>query len=274
MGTLYVVATPIGNLGDISIRAAEVLRSVPVVVAEDTRVARKLTDHLNASPRLISYHRHSPKSVLERIVALLADSDAALVSDAGTPGVNDPGAELVSRAVAAGISVSPMPGPSSITAALSVSGFPFDRFTSFGYLPASSAKRRVRLREIADCQTVAVCLEAPHRLVDALSDMAEAMPERRIVVCRELTKMHEEIWRGTVTEAKAHFVSPRGEFVIVVAPDETTRPESDTYTDEEILMVADSLRRDGMSTRILALVTAERLGVSRREVYQAIIGRE
>ena len=274
MGTLYVVATPIGNLGDISIRAAEVIKSVPVVVAEDTRVARKLTSYLDTSPRLISFHRHSRESTLEGIIALLATSDVALVTDAGTPGVNDPGAELVSRAAVAGVRVSPLPGPSSIVTALSVSGFNFNQFTSFGYLPASSSKRRRRIAEVADCRTVAVCFEAPHRVVSTLSDMSEVMPERRIVVCRELTKIHEEIWRGTVDEAKSHFVSPRGEFVMVFAPVETAGPSSVSYSDEEILDVADSLRRDGLSTRELALMTAERLGLSRREVYQALIKRE
>ena len=274
MGTLYVVATPIGNLGDISIRASEVIKSVPVVVAEDTRVARKLIANLEASPRLLSFHRHSRESTLERIVELLAESDVALVSDAGTPGVNDPGAELVSRAAAAGVSVTALPGPSSIIAALSVSGFNFNEFTSFGYLPASNSKRRRRIAEIADCRTVAVCFEAPHRVVKALSDMAEVMPCRRIVVCRELTKMHEEIWRGTVADATSHFVSPRGEFVMVVAPADSAGPESRSHSGEEILTVADSLRRDGMSTRALASVVAERLGLSRREVYQALIQRE
>lgn len=271
---LYVVATPIGNLGDISTRAAEVLRSVPFVIAEDTRVTRKLTSSLNASPRFLSYHRHSTKSKLDSILAVLATSDAALVSDAGTPGVNDPGAELVSRAAAAGIAVSPLPGPSSIIAALSVSGFAVDSFTSFGYLPASRSKRLRRLETIAACDTVAVFLEAPHRVCYMLSDMAQTMPERQLVVCRELTKMHEEVWRGTVTEAESHFVAPRGEFVFVVAPDETASGESKSFSDEEILEVADSLRTEGMATRTLASLTAERLGLNRREVYQALINRE
>lgn len=271
---LYVVATPIGNLGDISTRAAEVIRSVPVVIAEDTRVTRKLTSSLDSSPRFLSYHRHSAKSKLDSIVELLATSDAALVSDAGTPGVNDPGADIVARAAAAGIAVSPLPGPSSIIAALSVSGFNCDRFTSYGYLPASRTKRRRHLQEIAVCDNVAVFFEAPHRVRDALGDMAETIPERRIVVCREMTKIHEEIWRGTVGESESHFVSPRGEFVIVVAPAETASQESHTYSDVEIAAVADTLRTEGMSTRELASLTAERLGLSRRDVYQALISRE
>ena len=218
MGTLYVVATPIGNLSDITQRAAEILRAVPLVIAEDTRVTRRLLNRLEAESRLISYHRHSRESTVLRIIDHLRADDAALVSDAGTPGVNDPGAELVARAADTGIPVTPLPGPSSITAALSVSGFSADRFTSYGYLPASGSKRRRTLREIAGVDTTSVFFEGPHRVSKALADMCNIMPGKQIVVCREMTKLHEEVWRGSVEEATQHFTEPRGEFVVVVAP--------------------------------------------------------
>lgn len=275
MPTLFVVATPIGNLGDLSSRAAEVLSSVKLVIAEDTRVARKLLGHLGAQPRLMSYHRHSSPTKLERILEELSSLDAALISDAGTPGVNDPGAELIARAAAAGVTVSPLPGPSAITTALSVSGFGFDSFTSLGYLATSRSKRRKQLVYAAKSDAVMVFLEAPHRICETLSELSGLVPDRQVVVCRELTKLHEEVWRGTASEAAGHFAQPRGEFVVVLAP----RPpdERDALTEttsEEILAVADTLRRDGMSTGELASATSEEMGVGRRAVYQVLIGRE
>ena len=275
MPTLFVVATPIGNLGDLSHRAAEVLSSVKLVIAEDTRVARKLLGHLGAEPRLMSYHRHSSPAKLERILEEVSDLDAALISDAGTPGVNDPGAELVARAAAAGVTVSPLPGPSAITAALSVSGFGFDSFTSLGYLATSRSKRRKLLTRAVKSDAVVVFLEAPHRICETISDLSDMIPNRQIVVCRELTKLHEEVWRGTASEAAGYFAQPRGEFVVVLAPCPPEERDARTETTpEEILAVADRLRGEGMSTGELATATAEELGVSRREVYQVLIGRE
>ena len=273
--TLFVVATPIGNLGDLSSRAADVLRSVDLVIAEDTRVARKLLGHLGVQPRLLSYHRHSSPAKLDRILAELSSRDAALISDAGTPGVNDPGAELVARAAAAGVVVSPLPGPSAITAALSVSGFSFDSFTSLGYLSTSRSKRRKQLSTAKSSDAVVVFLEAPHRISETLSDLCNLIPNRQVVVCRELTKLHEEVWRGTVSEAALHFGQPRGEFVVVLAPcpPEEREHEAEPSVDE-ILAVADRLRREGMSTGDLASATADEMGIGRREVYQVLIGRE
>lgn len=245
-----------------------------LVIAEDTRVARKLLGHLGIRPRLLSYHRHSPPAKLDRIVEELLTLDAALVSDAGTPGVNDPGAELVAKAAKAGVVISPLPGPCVITAALSVSGLSFNSFTSLGFLAASRSKRRNQLMVATKYDTVVVFLEAPHRIAESLSDLSDLIPDRHVVVCRELTKLHEEVWRGTVLEAAKHFVQPRGEFVVVLAPcppdEREPVPEPST---NEILAVADKLRRDGISTADLASTTAEEMGVSRREVYQALIGR-
>lgn len=274
MPTLYVVATPIGNLGDISRRAAEVLSTVSLVVAEDTRVARKLLIRLGVNPRLTSYHRHSSRAKLERIVSELSLADAALVSDAGTPGVNDPGAEVVSHAAAAGVNVTPLPGPSAIVAALSVSGFNCDSFTSLGYIAKSGSKRRKQLRCATDSDSVVVFLEAPHRISNTLADLSAMVPDRHVVICRELTKLHEEVWRGTALEALEHFSTPRGEFVVVVSP--RLRDEVATKAEvsvDVILAAAAKLKGEGMSTRELAAAISERLDIGRREVYQALIGR-
>ena len=218
MSTLFVVATPIGNLSDRTIRAVEVLRQVRVVVAEDTRITRRLLDTIGSDAKLFAYHRRSKPRDLPRILNHLDKGDVAIVSDAGTPGINDPGQEIVVAAVERGHDVTPIPGPSSIIAALSVSGFYADQFTSYGFLPAHEGKRRAMLSEIAASPLTGVFFETPHRLRSALADMATAFGTRTIVVGREITKLHEEIWRGTVAEAIDHFASPRGEFVIVVAP--------------------------------------------------------
>ena len=210
MSTLYIVATPIGNLEDLTLRAVRVLGAVPVVVAEDTRVTRKILDHIDAHPRMVSFHRRSPNSDISKIMDHLAVGDVALVSDAGTPGVNDPGQAIVAVAVENGHEVVPLPGASSIMAALSVSGLFVDRFVAHGFLPASGGKRRRLLREIAQGPDAAVLFETPHRLRDALNDIVDVMPDRSLMVCREMTKMHEEIWRGTAAEALEHFDSPRG----------------------------------------------------------------
>lgn len=274
MATLFVVATPIGNLGDLSCRAADALSTAQLVIAEDTRVARKLLGHLGVRPRLVSYHRHSPPARLDRIVGELLTRDAVLISDAGTPGVNDPGSELVAKAAKAGVVVSPLPGPSAITAALSISGLSFDSFTSLGFLASSRSKRRKQLLAATKSDTVVVFLESPHRIAESLSDLSELVPDRHIVVCRELTKFHEEVWRGTVSDAVKRFVQPKGEFVVVLAPCPSDECGSVTeFSTHEILAVAEKLRRDGMSTTDLASATSKEMGVSRREVYQVLIGR-
>lgn len=273
MGNLYVVATPIGNLEDISQRAVKVLQKVPLLIAEDTRVARKLIHSVDASPRLISYHRHSSPGKMRHIMSLLKQGDAALISDAGVPAINDPGAELVAEAVRQGHRIVPLPGPSSITAALSVSGFNADRFASFGFLPSGNTSRRRVLQEISQQSVACVFFEAPHRLRDSLEDMSSIFGEREIVICRELTKLHEEIWRGTVHQAIQHFDAPRGEFVIVSAPNEDVAidgSEKSSATDAEILSVADRLRDPSLSRRDLTDRVAKVMGVSRRRAYQVI----
>ena len=274
MSTLYIVATPIGNLDDLTLRAVRVLREVPVLVAEDTRVTRRILEHIDAKPRVVSFHRRSSARDVARVVAHLSESDVALVSDAGTPGVNDPGQAIVAAAIERGHIVVPLPGASSIMAALSVSGFYADQYVSYGFLPAGSGKRRRLLVQIADQPMAAVLFETPHRLHNALADMATAFGDRGLVVCREMTKLHEEIWRGTANEALEYFSSPRGEFVIVVAPLDRTEHGTNTADDEgaeqRIMEAAGELAEDYSSKRDLVAAVAEKTQLPRRQVYQVL----
>ena len=274
MSTLYIVATPIGNLEDLTLRAARILGEVPVVVAEDTRVTRKILDHIGANPKMISFHRRSSNADVDRIVKHLDDGDAALVSDAGTPGVNDPGQAIVAAAVENGHEVVPLPGASSIMAALSVSGLYVDQFVAHGFFPASGGKRRRLLNKIAQESVAAVFFETPHRLRDTLADTAAVMSDRGLVVCRELTKMHEEIWRGTAAEALEHFDSPRGEFAIVVAPLERKETAAPSSLEDDALArinaTAAALTNRYESRRDLVDAVAKKTGLPRRQVYQAL----
>ena len=274
MPTLYIVATPIGNFDDLTLRAIELLRSVSVVVAEDTRVTRKLLDRVESTARLISFHRRSGEKGVETIVRLLDEGDVALVSDAGTPGVNDPGQAIVAAAIDRGHDVVPIPGASSVMAALSVCGFYADQFASYGFLPANGSRRRRVLRQIAGQSMAAVMFETPHRLRDALEDIAEILGDRNLVVCREMTKIHEEIWRGTPDEALLHFEKPRGEFVIVVAPLERSGAGSQAMSaedaEQEILNIAAELDDEYESRRDLVDAVAAEIGYPRRQVYQVL----
>ncbi|MYA60707.1 MAG: 16S rRNA (cytidine(1402)-2'-O)-methyltransferase [Chloroflexi bacterium] len=274
MSTLYIVATPIGNLEDLTLRAVRVLGEVPVVVAEDTRVTRKILDHIDSSSKIVSFHRRSTKSDVHRIVRHLDNGDIALVSDAGTPGVNDPGQAIVAAAVALGHDVVPLPGASSIMAALSVSGLYVDQFISHGFLPATGGKRRRLLNAVAQEPAASVFFETPHRLRDALVDMAAVMPVRGLVICRELTKLHEEIWRGMAAEALDHFDSPRGEFAIVVAPLERGEAAASSISEDDASEVINSaaaaLRNRYESRRDLVEAVAKKTGLPRRQVYQTL----
>ncbi len=220
-GTLYVVATPLGNLDDLTPRAAQVLRTVPVVAAEDTRYTRRLLHHLDAHPALLSYHAHSPD---DRIAAILrhleSGRDVALVSDAGTPVISDPGARLVAAVREAGLPVVPIPGVSAVAAALSAAGLPADRYLFAGFPPRKGSARSAFLARVAAEPWSIVLYEAANRLVDLLADLAQTVgPERRAVVARELTKLHEEIRAGTLSELRAWYeeTAPRGEITLVLA---------------------------------------------------------
>ena len=274
MSTLFIVATPIGNLDDLTLRAVRVLREVPVLVAEDTRVTRRILAHIDAGPRVLSFHRRSSARDVAKVIARLGEGDVALVSDAGTPGVNDPGQAIVAAAIEHGHDVVPLPGASSIMAALSVSGYYADQYVSYGFLPAGSGKRRRLLAQIAEQPLAAVLFESPHRLRNALADMATALGDRGLVVCREMTKLHEEIWRGTATEALEYFASPRGEFVFVVAPlertDKTSESENVEDAERRILAAADEMAEKHGSRRDLVAAVSEITGLPRRQVYQAL----
>jgi 16S rRNA (cytidine1402-2'-O)-methyltransferase len=272
-GTLYVVATPLGHLGDLTLRAAEVLRQVPVVAAEDTRRARGLLTHLGAEPRLLSFHAHSPERRREALLEILLEGrDVALVSDAGTPVVSDPGAELVQAVREAGCRVVPIPGPSAVAAALSVSGLPGDRYLFLGFPPRKGAERQRLLLQAAASEWTVVFFEAPSRVCDLLEDLrGVAGDARRVTVARELTKLHEEIREGTLADVAAHFIvtQPRGEFTIALAgADEPPAPPDRT---EEAVLRAAALLADGASRKDTARRITEEFGVPRNEAYRLVM---
>ena len=216
MPVLYVVGTPIGNLEDISLRALRVLREVKLVAAEDTRTARRLLNWYNIKTPVTSYHEHSSRAKLEYLLGYLGKDDVALISEAGMPGLSDPGYELIVAAIARRIQVVPIPGASAVVTALVVSGLPTEQFVFVGFLPRRKGQRQRLLQSVADEPRTVVAFEAPHRLAEALEDVQEILGDRSICVCRELTKIHEEVFRGRVSQAREHFVEARGEFTLVI----------------------------------------------------------
>lgn len=265
MGTLFIVATPIGNLEDLSPRAARILREVSLIAAEDTRVTRKILNHINASTRTVSYHEHSSPRSAARILDALDAGDVALVTDAGSPVISDPGAGLIKQASAAGHQIVTVPGPSAVTAALSVSGFAADSFTFIGFLPRNKAAREAALQAARDRSETTICFEAPHRIRKTLEQMAETLPDRQISVSRELSKLYEETYRGTAGGALDHFEEPRGEFAIVILGAET--PDTGP-SDAEIAEVVAQLRSGGLAGRSLVDEAIARTGASRSRVYR------
>ena len=266
---LYVVSTPIGNLKDISFRALGVLAAADAVLAEDTRVTRTLMAHYGITTPLVAYHEHSTEAVRERMIHRLGEGQAlALVSDAGTPLVSDPGYRLVQAAIAAGLPVTPIPGPSAVLSALVVSGLPTDRFFFEGFLPAKSGARRTRLEALAAIPGTLMLFEAPHRLPEMLADAAAALGgERPAVVARELTKLFETVRRGLLGELSALFAAegpPKGEVVVLIGPGpaEAPGPEPDAGLDEKL---AAALARH--SIKDAAALVAEETGLKRRDVY-------
>jgi 16S rRNA (cytidine1402-2'-O)-methyltransferase len=213
---LYVIATPIGNLEDVSLRALRLLREVKLIAAEDTRTTRRLLNAYDIKTPLTSYHEHSKRAKLEYLLDYLEQEDLALVSEAGMPGLSDPGYELIVAAIGRGISVVPIPGASAVVTALVVSGLPTDQFLYLGFLPRRQGQRQRLLSSIVDEPRTIVAFETRHRIREALSDIEEILGDRRLSVCRELTKVHEEIFRGRVSQAKEHFAEPRGEFSLVI----------------------------------------------------------
>lgn len=272
-GTLYVVATPLGNLGDLSGRAAAVLRTVAVVAAEDTRRTRGLLTHLGAAPQLLSYHAHSEERRLEKLLEILHDGrDVALVSDAGTPGVSDPGSDLVAAARASGVTVVPVPGPSAVAAALSAAGLKGDRYLFLGFVPRKGGERARLLARAAAEEWSVVFFEAPTRLVDLLEDLAKAAGGgRRALVARELTKLHEELRLGTLHELEGYFAEhpPRGELTVVL--EGTGVPAEPPDRTEDAVAEATILLAEGLTRREVARRLSEGLGLSRNDAYRLVM---
>lgn len=268
MGTLYVVGTPIGNLGDLSPRAREILGAVGLIVAEDTRVTRRLLTRFDIATPTLSFHEHSPEARRREIVSRLAVADVALVADAGTPGVSDPGSALVADARAAGHDVVAVPGPSAATAALSISGLPADRYLFLGFLPRRGAERRALLAEVAGLPWTLVAFEAPHRLRAALADLATVLGDRPLLVGRELTKRFEEGWAGTVSGAIERFgaEAPRGELTLVVAGAPAAPRER--WDPERVVRALEARRAEGLGHRAAAREVADEAGWPAREVYR------
>jgi 16S rRNA (cytidine1402-2'-O)-methyltransferase len=272
-GTLYVVATPLGNLGDLSTRAAELLRNVPVVAAEDTRRTRGLLSHLGARPTLLSFHAHSDEHRLETVLDILRNGrDVALVSDAGTPTVSDPGADLVELARESGITVVPIPGPSAVATALSAAGLPGDRYLFLGFIPRKGRERARLLQRAAAEEWSVVFYEAPPRLVALLEDLIpRAGAERTVVVARELTKLHEEIRSGSLAELLDYFtaIPPRGELTIILRG--TGSPPAEPDRTGEAVEQATTLLAEGLPRREVARRLTESLGLPRNEAYRLVM---
>ena len=267
MPTLYVIATPIGNLEDITLRALRILSEVALIAAEDTRVTRRLLNRYEIGTPLTSYNEHNSPAKLPVILARLAEDDVALVTDAGSPGINDPGAWLVEAAAEAGHGVMPVPGPSAPTAALSVSGLYGDSFVYLGFLPRKRSDRVKLLASVAAEDRTLVVLETPRRLRDALQDIAETLGDRRIAVCRELTKLHEEVFRGTVSQAIGHFQEPRGEFTLVIQGG-TDEPFDEGDADETARSMLAELRSQGAHAKDAVSQVVDATGLPRRKVYR------
>jgi 16S rRNA (cytidine1402-2'-O)-methyltransferase len=266
MHTLYVVATPIGNLEDISLRALRILKEVKIIAAEDTRKTSRLLTHYQIKTPMTSYYEHNKLAKLNRMLDYLEEGDMALVSEAGMPGISDPGYELIVAAIEHDIPVVPVPGASAVTTALAVSGLATDRFTFLGFLPNKSTGRRHVLESVIAEKGTLLLLEAPHRLQDSLQDILTVLGDRRIAVCRELTKMHEEIYRGTVSLALTHFNAPKGEFTLVI---EGNKMESPQELTTEIAQKLNDLRKSGVTAKEAIAGVAAETGLSKRELYRA-----
>ena len=270
MSTLYLVATPIGNLEDISQRALNILRQVDWIAAEDTRHTGNLLKHYDIRTSMISFHEHSKQSKLSQLIGLLDEGDLALVSDAGTPVISDPGYELIQQALAAGHQVSPIPGPSAPISALISSGLPADKFLYLGYLPRKSSTRKQFLMEIANLPFTLIFFVTPHRLEAALEDLLEVLGDREMAVGREITKLHEEFFRGTISAALAHFTSTqiRGEITLVVTGQANQTP---SWSEAQVRAAIKDQKAQGIPPSQIASQVASESKWPRRKIYQMTI---
>jgi 16S rRNA (cytidine1402-2'-O)-methyltransferase len=270
-GTLYIVSTPIGNLEDITLRALKVLKDVDVIAAEDTRHSSKLLTHFGISKPLISYWGEKEKIKTKEILDRLhAGQSVALISDAGTPGISDPGAVLIRKTFEEGIDVISVPGATALIAALSVSGLSTDEFTFIGFLPARKSQRRKVLKDLAYEQRTLIFYEAPHRIIETLLDLEEIFGERKAAVIKEISKIHEEIIRGSIAEVfgKLEKTTIAGEYVVVVEG----RAEEERLTTDDALKEVSTLMKKGLGRKEAVKKVAEAYGLSKRDLYEKSLG--
>ena len=266
MPILYVVATPIGNLEDISRRALRTLGEVRLIAAEDTRKTKRLLNAYDIKTPMTSYHEQNKRSKLGYILAKLEEGDVALVSEAGMPGISDPGYELIIATSQRGIPVVPIPGPSAIITALAISGLPTNRFTYIGFLPRKPGERRRQLDSVAGEPGTIIALETPHRLRAALGDILLTLGDRRVAICRQLTKLHEEVFRGTISQALEYFTEPRGEFTLVIeGKGEKEKPELTRDIEQKL----QRMRLSGVTAKEAIAKVAGETGLSKKELYRA-----
>lgn len=270
MGTLYLVATPIGNLEDMSPRAVRILKDASLIAAEDTRHTGKLLKHFEIETPLTSYFEHNKLNKLDFILEKLSNGDVALVSDAGTPAINDPGYELVKAALASGYDVKPVPGPSAPISALTVSGLPTDAFLYLGYLPHKTSERHKRLQEVNHEPYTLIFLESPYRVLEALEDILSVLGDRRICVAREMTKMFEEYWRGSVNGAVEYFKAQpvRGEFTLVIEGKISIADEK--WSEEQLLEAIKQELLTEKSAKDISTELAKPSGWNKKEIYRLV----
>jgi 16S rRNA (cytidine1402-2'-O)-methyltransferase len=266
MPTLYLVGTPIGNLEDLTFRAARILGEVGLIAAEDTRATAKLLRHYNIQTPLISYHDFSGDARVSQLIAKLGEMDVALVSEAGTPGLSDPGYRLITAAIEAGIPITPIPGAAAAVLALVSSGLPTDSFLFLGFLPRQKQARRTALTAVAELPYTLVLYESPRRVLDLLADITAVLGDRPVAVGRELTKLYEEIWRGTASEAAAYFAAKgtRGEFTLVVGG---AAKEQAVWTETAVRQAMQAYLAAGLSRKDAAVKVAAESGWRKRDVY-------
>jgi len=270
MGTLYLVATPIGNLEDMSPRAVRILKEASLIAAEDTRHTGKLLKHFEIETPITSYFEHNKLNKLDFILEKLSLGDVALVSDAGTPAINDPGYELVKAALASNFDVVPVPGPSAPITALTVSGLPTDSFLYLGYLPHKTSDRHHSINRVAGESYTLIFLESPYRIVESLEDLLSILGDRRVCVAREMTKMFEEYWRGNLSRAVKYFKSQpaRGEFTLVV--EGKPKDVNEKWTEEQLLEAIKTELLGEKSAKEISAGLAEQSGWSKKEIYSLI----
>ena len=277
-GTLFVVATPIGNLEDITLRALRVLREVDLIACEDTRQTAKLLTRYEIQKRMTSYHeRNEPEKAAHLVAELQSGKDIALVTDSGTPGISDPGYRIVRAAQEAGIAVVPVPGACALIAALSVSGRPTDAFAFFGFLPARKSARRAFVQHLTDELQTLIFYEAPGRLLESLADIEEILGDRQLTIAREMTKIYEEVFFGRVAQARQHFSikPPKGEVVLIVEKPEKPPVPLAFFEEGELRAKLECLRRtESLSTSAAIKRLSQQLGTSRRELYRVLAAKK